>query len=116
VAIAMAPASARGQWRTPWSYEGARGPEHWSSLDPEYAACNTGKEQSPIDIRNAQKVNLPAIRFEYKSSPLKYLINNGHTIRVNYHGPADGGFLIVGYKRYPVKSTFTANNTIWWFT
>jgi carbonic anhydrase len=100
VAIAMAPASARGQWRTPWSYEGARGPEHWGDLDPEYAACNAGKEQSPIDIRNAQKVNLPPIRFEYKSSPLKYLINNGRTIRVNYHAPASGGFLIVGEKRY----------------
>jgi len=98
-AIAMALASARGQWRTPWSYEGARGPEHWGGLDPEYAACN-GKQQSPIDIRNARKVSLPPIRFEYQSSPLKYLINNGKTIRVNYHAPVSGGFLIVGEKRY----------------
>ena len=31
VAIAiLAPESALGQWKTPWSYEGARGPEHWS--------------------------------------------------------------------------------------
>jgi hypothetical protein len=82
-AIAMAPASARGQWRTPWSYEGARGPGQGGSL-----------------IRNARKVNLPAIRFEYKSCPLKYPINNGHTIRVNYHAPASGGILIVGEKRY----------------
>src|ERR1700689_4941013 len=100
VAIAMAPASAGGQWRTPWSYEGARGPEHWGDLDPEYAACNAGKEQSPIDIRHARKGNLPAIGFEYKSSPLKYLINNGHTIRVNYHAPASGGVLTVGEKGY----------------
>jgi carbonic anhydrase len=97
VVIGTAPAS--GQWRTPWSYEGARGPEHWSDLDPEYAACN-GKEQSPVDIRNARKDNLPPIRFEYRSSPLKYLINNGHTIRVNYHTAAAGGFLIVGEERY----------------
>jgi carbonic anhydrase len=87
-------------WKTPWEYEGARGPEHWGDLDPEYAACKTGKEQSPIDIRNAEKADLPALRFEYKSGPLKYLINNGHTIRVNYHAPGNENFLMVGDQRY----------------
>ncbi len=97
----LAPADARAQWKTPWSYEGRAGAEHWSELDPDYAACNAGKEQSPIDIRKAEKAELPAIRFEYRSAPLKYLINNGHTIRVNYHDtPASGNFLIVGDKRY----------------
>ena len=77
------------------------GAEHWSELDPEYAACNAGKEQSPIDIRSAEKAELPAIRFEYKSGPLKYLIDNGYTLRVNYHdAPESGNFLIVGDKRY----------------
>ena len=85
-------------WRTPWTYEGA---EHWSALDTQYAACNAGKEQSPIDIRNAQKADLPPLRFEYKSGALKYVINNGHTIRVDYHdAPGAGSFLIVGDKRY----------------
>jgi carbonic anhydrase len=88
-------------WRTPWTYEGATGNEHWGDLDPEYAACKIGKEQSPIDIRIAQKAELPAIVFEYKSSPLKYVINNGHTIRVDYHdSPGTGNFVIVGDKRY----------------
>jgi carbonic anhydrase len=101
VAAVMAPASARAQWKTPWTYEGATGADHWSDLDPDYAACNAGKEQSPIDIRNPEKAELPAIRFEYKSGPLKYLINNGHTIRVNYHdAPEHGNFLVVGGKRY----------------
>ena len=86
------------QWKTPWDYQGARGPEHWSTLDPAYAAC-AGKEQSPIDIRNPQKADLPVLRFEYRSSPLKYLINNGHTVRVNYHD-AGGGFLMAGEKRF----------------
>jgi len=98
VAEVLTAVSSPAQWKTPWSYEGAA---HWSDLDPEYAACNVGKEQSPIDIRNAEKVKLPAIRFEYKSGPLKYLINNGHTIRVNYHdAPGSGNFLIAGGKRY----------------
>jgi carbonic anhydrase len=88
-------------WRTPWDYEGPRGAEHWSALDPAYAACNAGKQQSPIDIRSAQKAVLPALRFEYQTEPVRYIINNGHTIRVNYHDAAGtGNFLVVGEKRY----------------
>ncbi len=96
----LVPIGSLAQWKTPWSYEGATGAAHWGELDPAYAACN-GEEQSPIDIRNAEKAELPAIRFEYKSGPLKYLINNGYTIRVNYHdAPRSGSFLIAGGKRY----------------
>jgi carbonic anhydrase len=91
----------KSPWRTPWNYDGATGAEHWSKLDPEYAPCNTGKEQSPIDIQNPQKQRLPVLRFEYRSNPLEYVTNNGHTIRVNYHdAPNQGNFLIVGDKRY----------------
>jgi carbonic anhydrase len=102
IAVAfLMPASLRAQWKTPWDYEGARGAEHWSDLDPAYAVCNVGKEQSPIDIQNTEKGDLPSLRFNYRSGPLKYLINNGHTIRVNYHGaPGSGNFLIVGAQRY----------------
>ena len=96
-AMILVPASAQAQWKTRWGYEGAA---HWGDLDPAYAACNAGKEQSPIDIRNAQKAELPALRFEYQSAPLKFLVNNGYTIRVNYHAPIRGGFLIAGDKRY----------------
>jgi carbonic anhydrase len=97
----LAPADSRAQWKTPWTYDGATGAEHWSDLDPEYAACNAGGEQSPIDIRNVEITELPALRFEYKSGPLKYLINNGYTIRVNYHdAPGSGSFLVAAGKRY----------------
>jgi carbonic anhydrase len=98
-ALVLLPSSPRAQWRTQWSYEGAAGPEHWGDLDPEYAACKTGQEQSPIDIRNAKKAALPALRFEYTSGPLN-IINNGHTaVRVNYP-PGNANSLIVGDKRY----------------
>jgi carbonic anhydrase len=99
IAAILFPNGPRAQWRTQWSYDGALGPEHWGDLDPEYAACKTGKEQSPIDIQNVEKAQLPAIRFEYKNGPLK-IINNGYTaVRVNYT-TGNGNFLIVGDKRY----------------
>jgi carbonic anhydrase len=88
-------------WKTPWDYEGPRGAEHWSTLDPGYALCNLGKEQSPIDIRDTHKAKLPVLRFQYRSAPLGYVINNGHTIRVDYHDALGAGsLLVVGDKRY----------------
>lgn len=90
-------------WKTPWSYQGPRGAAHWSSLDPAYEICNTGKAQSPIDIHNARKAHLPPLRFDYKSEPARYVINNRWTLRVNYHdAPGTGSFLVIGDKRYQV--------------
>jgi carbonic anhydrase len=102
LAVAMlAPATSFAQWKTPWTYDGATGPEHWGDLDPEYSACKTGQQQSPIDIRHTEKAGLPAIRFDYRREPLQFLINNGKTIRVNYHdAPGTGSVLIAGSVRY----------------
>jgi len=86
-------------WRTPWTYRGARGSDHWSELDSQYAPCR-GKAQSPIDIRNPVKQDLPALRFEYHGAPIGQVVNNGHTIRVNYGAPGSGDFLEVGATRY----------------
>jgi carbonic anhydrase len=101
VALLLVPGRPLAQWKTAWSYEGPKGPEHWGDLDPAYATCKDGEEQSPIDIRNTKKAEFPALRFGYQSGPLKYLINNGKTIRVNYHdAPGTGNFLIFGDTRY----------------
>ena len=83
-------------WRTPWTYEQAA---HWSDLDPQYTPCNTGKQQSPIDIRNAEKSELTPLQFESKSGPLRYVINNRHTIRVNYQA-GNGNFLTADGRHY----------------
>ena len=98
-AAAQAVAPASGGWRTPWSYDGPKGAAHWSELDTEYATCNAGRAQSPVDIRSTTKAELPALRFEYRNGPVR-LINNGYTaVRVNY--PAgNGNFLTVGDTRY----------------
>lgn len=92
------PAGEQAQWRTAWSYEGAKGPAHWAELDPEYAACN-GKQQSPIDIQETKKGNLPGLQFEFKTGPL-HVINNGYTaVRVDYP-KGNGNFLVAGDERY----------------
>jgi carbonic anhydrase len=98
-ALAQRAIPASGGWRTAWSYDGTLGPDHWGSLDPDYAACSAGHEQSPVDIASATKADLPAIRFAYKSGPMR-IINNGYTaVRVNYP-PGNGNFLTIGDTRY----------------
>jgi carbonic anhydrase len=79
-----------------WSYGEHGGPAEWGKLDQDFAACKLGKTQSPIDIRGAKAADLPAIRFDYSPSPLK-VIDNGHTIQVNY---APGSSIEVGGARY----------------
>ena len=82
-----------------WDYGDANGPTHWGDLKPEFAPCKTGHHQSPIDIRDPRKADLPPLRFDYKPSPLR-IIDNGHTVMVNY---APGSFLNVGGKQYELK-------------
>lgn len=82
-----------------WSYEGETGPAHWAKLRPDYAACANGKRQSPIDIRDGIRVNLEAIRFDYK--PMQFrIVDNGHTVQVNL---GEGSSLVVMGKRYALQ-------------
>ena len=82
-----------------WSYSGGQRPNHWGDLKTEFATCKTGHSQSPIDIRDARKADLPPIRFDYKSSPL-HIIDNGHTIMINY---SPESYISVGGKTYQLK-------------
>jgi len=94
-----APAAAQHTSGAHWQYEGADGPGHWGELDKSYKKCSAGKQQSPIDIRDAKSADLPPIVFSYRSSPLK-LIDNGHTVQVTY---APGSFITVGGQRYELQ-------------
>ena len=82
-----------------WDYGESQGPNHWGELKPEFALCQNGHHQSPIDIRNPRKADLPPIQFDYKPSPL-HIIDNGHTVMINY-GP--GSSISVGGEKYALK-------------
>lgn len=79
-----------------WTYGAHGGPAEWGAMSAEFATCKLGKHQSPIDIRGAKTADLPPIKFDYKPSPLK-VIDNGHTIQVNY---APGSSIDLGGVRY----------------
>ncbi|WP_284645778.1 carbonic anhydrase [Paenibacillus silviterrae] len=86
-AAAIAPVSPRAEAppATRWSYEGVTGPAHWGKLDPAFAVCANGKEQSPISI-DPQKVtklkNKESIQYHYQRT-LFTVMNNGHTVQAN---------------------------------
>jgi len=93
--LALAPAFAEGEGAH-WTYEGEAGPTHWGELTPEFALCGGGKEQSPVDIAASAPVNTAGLAFDYKPTKLN-IVNNGHTIQVNYD-PGSG--ITLDGKRY----------------
>ena len=97
VALAVAlpsPANASEEW----GYE--HGTEQWGHLDPAYAGCSTGLQQSPIDVIRANTVHkpLPNLRFHYASSATVDVANLGHTIQGIPPGTANT--LRIGSKVY----------------
>lgn len=79
-----------------WGYEGAGAPENWGKLNTDYAACETGTSQSPINLTSANQTDLPDPVFNYQSAP-QALENLGHTLQVNYE---PGSTMTVGDTEY----------------
>ena len=79
-----------------WSYGGAENPTQWGKLSNDFALCELGKDQSPINIKNAVEDRASKIKFDYKPSPLS-IVNNGHTIQVNY---AEGSTVTINEEKY----------------
>lgn len=63
-----------------WGYEGEGSPEHWGALSEEYKTCQSGMNQSPINIDTTFKAHLSPLETHYIDGPIT-LINNGHTIQ-----------------------------------
>ncbi len=82
-----------------WSYIGKTAPEHWGSLAPEYFACGTGKNQSPINLTAMIEGEVPPLSLQYTRGGQE-VVNNGHSIQVNY---APGSTLTIAGQTYELK-------------
>jgi carbonic anhydrase len=82
-----------------WGYEGEAAPAHWGKLDPKFALCGSGKNQSPIDIAGRTKAELKPLKLDYKAGATE-ILNNGHTVQVNY---ASGSMLQVDGHSFELK-------------
>jgi len=84
---------------THWDYSGAKGPEYWGKLDPDFSACSEGKNQSPINLTGFIESDLKPVGIDYKAGG-KEIINNGHSIQVNY---TPGSKLSVDGREFELK-------------
>ncbi|MGE5649034.1 MAG: carbonic anhydrase [Bacillota bacterium] len=98
-AKAAAELSERSERAEHWSYDGENGPEKWGKLNPAWAACASGKRQSPIDIRDGIQVELEPVMFDYLPSRFSVL-DNGHTVRVNV---GSGSSITLTGRRYELE-------------
>jgi len=86
-----------------WTYEGEKGPEHWGDLNPDFAACTNGKEQSPINIETSRVIEdekISDLVINYKPTEFS-LTNNGHTIQGN--ALINDNSIIVDNKEYKLE-------------
>ena len=83
---------------THWEYSGEACPAKWASLTPEYGQC-AGSNQSPVNLTGMVEAKLAPLQFHYQTGG-KTLVNNGHTIQVNY---APGSTLELDGMRFELK-------------
>ncbi len=83
--LALCPLCARAGFAASgahWGYQGADGPDHWGKLDAASKVCAAGSQQSPIDIVNPIKAQLPPIKIAWHDR-VETIANNGHTIQLD---------------------------------
>lgn len=86
-----------------WGYSGEIAPDKWVTLNPEFALCEKGKAQSPLNINREYRTILNALTIEYQAAPMvivndgtlslqignsQVITNDGHGIQLNF--PTDG--------------------------
>lgn len=78
------PEPSDGHGAAHWGYGADDGPIVWGKLSSEYAACSTGLEQSPIDVNSSFTSESPKSVFMDYGDTGVTIVNNGHTIQINY--------------------------------
>ncbi len=81
-----------------WNHDPASGigPLYWGTLDPSFATCGSGVQQSPVDVSATVSAEAPPLHFGYQDTLLD-IDNNGHTVEVPYE---TGSNLTIGEQSY----------------
>ncbi len=82
-----------------WSYEGNDGTARWGELDPANRACSAGAQQSPLDIVDTIKAQLPPLKIIWDMRA-DTIVNNGHTIQLNV---TQSSILVLGNTNYRLQ-------------
>ncbi len=80
-----------------WGYGADNGPAQWGTIDPAFAMCDLGKNQSPVDFTDTLEApGLPDPALSYDQDPSE-LVHMGFALQVNY---PEGNQLTVGGESY----------------
>ena len=86
---------------TDWGYWGPGDPNNWGSLSPDFALCDNGLRQSPIDLTGyTEAPTAPGLVFNY-SQDADEVNHNGKIAHVEY---GEGNVLTVGDQTYELVS------------
>jgi carbonic anhydrase len=97
---AEAPAASPTDPLPGWSFEGVTGPDHWSELSPDYALCQFGIEQSPVDLVDAAKVGpAQALVLDYRPVSAR-VVPAGWTLQVAFD---PGCSIAINGRRYALE-------------
>ncbi|GAB1595654.1 carbonic anhydrase [Lysobacter claricitrinus] len=95
-----------------WSYTGAAGPSHWGQLEPGFAMCARGHNQSPIDLTHAMDTPHAPIAFDYRDGGYR-VVNNGHAVQIDFnpgsHMRVDGTDFALKQLHFHVPSEHTVD-------
>jgi carbonic anhydrase len=80
-----------------WSYEGSGGPAKWGELDAANRVCSAGAQQSPIDISEVIRAQLPALQITWDKRT-DTIVNNGRTIQLNMGQTSVLGYANANYR------------------
>lgn len=80
-----------------WTYEGNEGPQNWAKISKDFAKCESGAEQSPIDLSHPVNAQIGKLDIHWNKASQWTVVNNGHTIQAS---AADGGFITIDGKQY----------------
>lgn len=65
-----------------WSYDGETGPLYWGKLDPSFASCEKGVEQSPVSIESSHLESDKKKKINVRYQPAAVtLMKNGHAVQ-----------------------------------
>ncbi|AHM72833.1 carbonic anhydrase [Yersinia hibernica] len=111
-----------------WGYEGQEDPAHWGKLSPDFSLCETGKNQSPVNIKGALKTHHGQLELAFQPGK-QQIVNNGHTIQINvsdgntlkldgdtftlqqfhFHAPSENE---IDGKQYPLEAHFVYKDKV----
>lgn len=99
LAVQLISTSSFAEEEKHWSYSGADGPEHWDELNADWRMCGSGRNQSPIDLRETIDADLPELILDWTNPGITDSVNNGHAIQAN---TKPGNYTTIAGHRYQI--------------